>query len=66
MQMAGVPFVGEWRVRAAIAHWNADGAPEMLTLDDRGYLALFGCDTDGGAEQLRPLGRTKHASGTPL
>ena len=66
MQMAGVPFVGEWRVRPAIADWNADGAPEMLTLDDQGYLALFGRDPDGGAEQLLPLGRVNRASGAPL
>jgi hypothetical protein len=58
------PFTGVWRVRPAIADWNGDGFLEMLTLNERGYLALYGRDPNGEPEELISLGQVPDESGT--
>ena len=52
----GQPFVGVWRVRPSVADWNADGQPEMLTLDEQGFLSLYGQQRAGSPEDLRSVG----------
>ena len=66
MTCAGRPFVGAWRVRPSVADWNGDGAPELLTLDEHGCLALYAPDADAGPQAVRPLGRVPDESGGPL
>ena len=66
MTCEGRPFVGAWRVRPSVADWNGDGAPELLTLDEHGYLALYARDADAGPQAVRPLGRVPAESGDPL
>ena len=66
MTCEGRPFVGTWRVRPSVADWNGDGAPELLTLDEHGFLALYARDEDAGPQAVRPLGRVPAESGQPL
>ena len=66
MTCDGRPFVGTWRVRPSVADWNGDGAPELLTLDEHGYLALYARDEDAVPQAVRPLGRVPAESGGPL
>ena len=61
----GQPFVGVWRVRPSVADWNADGQPEMLTLDEQGFLSLYGQQRAGSPEDLRSLGRVSNRNGGP-
>ncbi len=66
MTCEGRPFVGAWRVRPSVADWNGDGTPELLTLDEHGYLALYARDAEAGPQAVRPLGRVRAESGDPL
>ena len=66
MTLAGEPLAGAWRVRPSVADWNGDGSPEMLTLDERGYLSPYGRDPSGGPQHLRELGQVMDRTGAPL
>lgn len=62
----GKPFTGVWRVRPSIADWNGDGELEILTLDERGCVALYGRDVSGGPEDLVRLGDVLGQTGKPF
>ena len=66
MTCEGRPFVGAWRVRPSVDDWNGDGSPELLTLDEHGYLTLYERDMDAGPHAVRPLGRVPTESSEPL
>ena len=61
----GKPFTGVWRVRPSIADWNGDGELEMLTLDERGRLALYKRAPSGAPEALMRLDYTYDEAGEP-
>ena len=53
---AGRELVTQWRTTPAIIDWNADGLPDLVMLDQEGYLAFFERRraADGRLELLPP------------
>ena len=66
MTVGGKPLVAMWRVRPAVADWDADGELEMLTLDEHGYLALYKRNAGGGPADLQPPQRVLDETGAPV
>jgi hypothetical protein len=53
-QPQGKQLVTEWRTTPAVVDWDRDGLPDLVTLDHRGYLALYRRARRNGALVLLP------------
>lgn len=63
-QPQGRELVTQWRTTPAIIDWNGDGLPDLVMLDQEGYLALFERRRDsGGRLELLPPQRVFRGDG---
>jgi hypothetical protein len=63
----GKQLVTQWRTTPEVADWNRDGLPDLVILDDEGYLALFARFRQEGKLKLKPPERVfLDAQGQPL
>src|SRR5262249_21859332 len=50
----GKELATEWRTTPVVTDWNQDGRPDLVMLDQEGYLALFERADRNGAVTLLP------------